>query len=434
MRSPTLRGPLPALLAAFAALAAPHALAQTPSPGWTLATAPSFGGSLLELSDGTFVRWDGSTLARLDGSGAVLTTYATFAPSVFTGVLELAPDESFAIVGESSNGVVYRLDLPAGPLTPLATIDFNYDAAFAPNGDLVISAATTSFASNDLIRLDPASGATTPLGSVPGPSGPIAFAPNGDLWYATQAGTLPPPPGATDILFWQASQVAAGGLSISNAIFWRTGLDGASSLAVDPETSFVYVAETSFSPGYVGTIQRVLPSPLPTIVLFSGPTDGFVGFSQLRLGAAVGVFGAYQPNGAGRLRISWNDFAGNAGVRYLEPLRPVASFSGRGTTGPGDVVFELAAGAPSGFGVLLLGPASLVPGTEASIYGLVDVPLLLGLDAATLTLLPPLALDANGALALPFMNPGGLEGLIAAQVLVLDAAFQPVGTSNVATF
>jgi hypothetical protein len=45
----------------------------------------------------------------------------------------------------------------------------------------------------------------------------------------------------------------------------------------------------------------------------------------------------------------------------------------------------------------------------------------------------PLAVDASGVATLQAQNPGGLEGKLAIQALVLDAVAFPRGTSAVAS-
>ncbi len=410
-----------------------HADAQTAGPGMKLSLAPSFGGSLRMLSNGEWLRWSGASLDRLDANGAVVQNYATFSPSVFTGALALAPDESFAIVGESSNGAMYRLDLPNGPLVPLANLPFNFDAAISAQGDVIVSATAFTFFFNELVELDPSTGQLTFLGTIPGPSGPVAFDPAGNLYYATQVNTFPAPLGFTDVLLWLAPTVQAGTLSVGNAIFFETGLDGGSSLAVDPTTNRLYLAESNFSFGYVSKIREVTQFGLPNPVLFEGPPGAFVGFSQLIAGTGPGVFAPFQPDASARLRIAWNDFAGNSGARFLGPKRPTAQFSGPGTSGVGPASFEVAGGPPGGFGFVLIGPTTLVGTTEIAVLNPVGLPLLTPLNPGTIVLLPgATALDSAGAFNLGFFNPGTLNGLVSAQALFFDGGLYAVGTSTLA--
>jgi hypothetical protein len=432
---PLARGAIASALAALAlALPSAPAHAQTAAPGWRLSPAPSLGGSLRELSDGTYLRWTGSTLTRVDAAGVVLTTFATFDPPVWTGVLGVAPDESFAIVGETSTGFVHRLDLPSGPLTPLAKVDYNYAVTIAPDGRVFLSAAASSLSNNDIVELDAVTGVATKIGSVPGASGPIAYGPDGRLWYATASTSWPTPLGSQSVVFWFQSDVDAGGpLTLSNAVAWMTQIDGAASLVVDPETGRAFVAESNPAPGYVSRIREVWPFAKPP--LFSAPPGAWLTFGDLVSTPGDSIFAPYQPDAAARLRVSWNDFAGNSGVRHLSPARPSAAFSGPGTTGPGEVLFALDGAAPAGFALLAIGPAGLAPTIEAPIFGFGDAPLFVGLDLATMDILPGFyPLGPAGELAFSFFNPGGLEGWFAGQVIVLDQDFKLTATSNVALF
>lgn len=424
-----------AFVGALALFAAPpqSALAQTPAAGFTVAPAPSFAGSLRELQNGEFLQLTSGALSRLSPTGTVLQTYITFAPTVFGGCFGVSPDESFAIVGESSNGELFRLDLPSGPIVSLGFLPSNYDVAISDAGDVIVSAATQSFDFNDLVRVDRFTGQQDFIGLVSGPSGPLDFDAAGNLFYATQSNAFPTPLDSAEVLLWLSPQVQAGNLSESNAIVYEFGLDGISSLAVDRRSGFVYAAETNFSAGYVSNVRRITQTGFANPTLFSAPPGAFLSFAPLREGTGAGIFAPFQPAASGRLRVSWNDFAGNSGVRNLEPARPTASFTGPGASGIGDTSFAVSGGPPSGLAVLFIGPTSAFGPTELAVPSANGFPLLTALNLGAVSLLPGVfAFDAAGELSFDFFHGGELAGIVSAQAIAIDSFYGPVGTSTTA--
>ncbi|MBI1381364.1 MAG: hypothetical protein GC161_09770 [Planctomycetaceae bacterium] len=424
-----------AFLGALALFAAPpqSAVAQTPAAGTAVAPAPSFSGSLRELQNGEFLQLTSSALSRLSPTGAVLQTYLTFAPTVFGGCFRVAPDESFAIVGESTNGELFRLDLPSGPIVSLGFVPFNYDVAISDAGDVIVSAAVQSFQTNDLVRVDPFTGQQETIGVLDGPSGPLDFDAAGNLFYATQSSAFPTPLGSVEVLLWLSPQVQAGSLSESNAIVYEFGFDGISSLTVDRRSGFVYAAETNFSAGYLSNVRRITQTGFANPTLFSAPPGAFLSFAPLLEGAGAGIFAPFQPAPSGHLRVSWNDFAGNSGVRNLKPARPVASFTGPGASGIGDTSFVVTGGPLSGLAVAFIGPTSSFGPTEVAVTGPNGFPLLTALDLGAVTLLPGLfAFDAAGEFSFDFFHGGELAGIVSAQVVAIDTFYGPVGTSTTA--
>ena len=195
-----LAGLAPALFSAPSAQAVPE-------PGFALSALPYPGGMVTAtLGNGDVLSWDGVKVLRSAPSGALLQTLATFAVPVYPSFVAVAPGESYAVIGESSLGDLFRVNLAGGGAALLTNLFFNFDAKFEPGGQLVVSAATQGWSTgNNLVRVDPVSGAETPIVHVDGPSGPLAFDPAGNLFYATQSPLFPAPPGSTDVLFWSAS-------------------------------------------------------------------------------------------------------------------------------------------------------------------------------------------------------------------------------------
>ena len=437
MKIPSLFRPLAvALFGALALIAAPAhvALAQTPAPGLSLSPAPNFGGSLRELSNGEFLRMTSGAVSRLSAAGAVLQTYLTFEPTVFGGCFRVAPDESFAILGESSNGELFRLDLPSGPIVSLGFLPFNFDVAISDAGDVIVSATSQSFLFNDLVRVDRFTGQQDYIGLVPGPSGPLDFDAAGNLFYGTQSNTFPTPLGSAQVLLWLAPQVQIGGLSEANAIVYELGLDGISGLTVDRRSGFVYAAESNFSTGYVSNLRRITQVGFPNPTLFSAPAGAFLSFAPLLEGTGDGIFAPFQPAASGHLRVSWNDFAGNSGVRNLRPARPVASFTGPGASGVGDTSFLVTGGPPAGLALLLVGATGSLGPVELPVASTSGFPLLTALNLGAVTLLPGFfAFDSAGELSFDFFHGGELAGILSAQAVAIDNFYGPVGTSTTAS-
>ena len=165
-------------LAALAALS-PAALAQGPEAGLSetpLGYAPPLFGVSATLPGGDLIVFDGLNVERRDASGVLVTTYGTFGSSVFASFVAVDPNGQFAIVGESSNGELRRVDLVAETLTPLATAAFNYDGVVDGAGTLWLSAGNGVFGSNLLSSVDTTTGAITTEVTVPGFSGPVGLA------------------------------------------------------------------------------------------------------------------------------------------------------------------------------------------------------------------------------------------------------------------
>ena len=158
------------------------------------------------------------------------------------------PTETYAVFGESSTNWVRRIDLSTLVIEDIVQLTFNYSAEFGLAADEIwISAALGGFgAGNDIVRLDLVTGIATEVAHVAGPSGPLAFAPNGDLFYGTQSGAWPPPPDSQSVIRWDAAELAAGILLTElDADVVIDQLDGSSGLAYDPVQDALFVVDLS---------------------------------------------------------------------------------------------------------------------------------------------------------------------------------------------
>ena len=178
------------------------------------------------------------------------------------------PAGSFAILGESSHGNLFRTDFGTEHLATIAQVPLNFDAAWEDSGHFLLSASPCMLiCGSDIFRVDAASGARTPVAHVAGPSGPLALTADGDLYYGRQATTYPPPAGSLFVLRWSAAQVRSGAvLSESDAEVVVSGLDGIASIDVDPVRRHLWVAESRESGGSQILEYRLDGQPLGTVV------------------------------------------------------------------------------------------------------------------------------------------------------------------------
>ena len=415
-------------------LSATPALSQgTPLVGFQIQDVAYPGGGLMR----TLHNWDaigfyGQTVTRYDSAGNVLQVLHTFPTSNFTGALAVDPTESFAIVGESSFGDVFRVDLSAGGAVFLTNLLYNYDAAFAPDGSVYLSAATGGFGTdNDLVRLDPLTGATTYVAHVLGASGQLSVDNAGNVFYATVSDSFPAPSGSTDVLIFTASALAGadcnvpgGCLDESDAIPFAFGFDGASDLTYDPQTGAVYMAENNFFSG-LSRVWKVqsgsATSALPFVIESNGNWTG-----GLEVLGATGpaLLQAYQPTSSARL-----SYTSSGARREVTARRPEVQLSGPGTSGAGLVTVDVAAAEPGGFALLFYGPTSMVAGSESVLPIANAAPLFSAMDLGTLKFGALLLLDGAGAASTSFNNPG-LFGVVSIQGMVLDVnATQFLGTT-----
>jgi hypothetical protein len=424
------------------AVASGFALTPQPFTGATSASAS------VTLTNGEFVVFDGLDVRRYDASGALLDTLATLPGFAFPSFLLLDADEQQLFVGESSNGDIYRIftGFPSS-LDLVVNLPFNFDAALAPDGILYVSAATCGFTcGNEIWRVDTQSGSADLVARVPGASGPVALDAEGGLLYGTASNQFPPPPGSSSIVRWSPVQLSRklganprlgfGGhawLELDDAEVVGNGFTVAYRLARDPLSDQLFLVENDFSTG-ANRIRWVRGDVAQSPVLVEGPAFRTMANVSFLPSLGDARFLPYQPAVGGTLVYTSTDFPLPPQTPLIErtaiePLRPAASLSGPGTSGPGEILLDLASGPPSGFARLAFGPSSTYSPLETA-YPVNGLPLFLGLAPATLglgtTLYP---LDAQGALTESFVNPGGLEGTLAIQLLLYDAGMNLVGSS-----
>lgn len=424
------------LASALIALATPLLALDTVGAGFGADSAqalPSYTAfaSYDTLPNGNRLVYNGAEIYIEAADGTFLQTIAGTPMPGYPSFLQVDPTETFAILGESTNGAIYRVSL-TGTLTPLATLAFNYAFTFEPGAATgLVSAAVCgkTGCTNFLQRLDVTTGALTPIAMIDGPSGPVAFSPAGDLYYATQSNSWPTPPGFVDILRWSSAQVATGPfpLTAARATVFVNGLDGGESLAFDPQFGNLFV---SGSPG--GENGRILEiDRYGQVVGTVASSLDYIADIEIFEGAGDGAMAAFQPAGK-RLQYRATDFVlATARVVRVSPRRPelVAVQNMDGT-----MTISLTGATPNS--------SCFVISSQTSLYNPIETAHDLG-NYAFWTGMPypnnirrvgnQITADANGNGSFTFANPAAIQGTRVVQVLVRDASGVLRGASNTVT-
>lgn len=388
------------------------------------------------LADGRYVSFDGLAFELYGPDGILLATFGTLATSVFPSFVEVHPSETYAVVGESSNGELFRVDLVAGTVSPLANLFFNYDLDWVPGTDTAyVSAALGGFgAGNDLVRLDALTGATDVVAHVAGPSGPVGVAGDGGLYYVTayDGNDWPPPLAEEELLFWDAAELAAAGggieLDESDADVLAAGLDGSSSIAVDLHSERLFLVNANFQ----GYENEVLAFDLGGTWLDT-VAESFTSLGNLEVfeDGADATFAGYQPSNA-RLFVQNTDFGSALRDRVrLEPARPTSEFDGppAGQTGPASVTIRGAE--PNGNVSIMVAFTSDLATREVVNELGYGFPFFTAFDLDDLwRRTVQLTTDGNGEYVLNYIQPSSLEGMLVFQAIVYDGVGVPLGTSE----
>lgn len=407
----------------------PEADAQGAQPGWAdtaINDAAAFT-SRATLSDGRIVSYDGQLVNLVSADGLTTTLLHDFGVFTFSGILEVSPDETFAVVGESSNGDIFTVDLSLGGATFVTNIPFNFDAVWEDSDNLLISAGAPTFTDNNVIRLNVPTGTQTLLAMVGGPSGPIGIDPLGNVYLALIPSGFPAPPASTDVVVFPAPLLTGSPvLSEFDSGPVGLGFDGASSMVVS-DLGLVYLSENNFGAG-TNRVWAVNGSPVNSELIYEGPTGDWVTFDRFDAGTGPGVFSGYQPSVSGRILCERTDF-GTFDDRFdLTPQRPemTATTSVVGT-GVG-FTLDVTDGRPNS-PVILAYAATPAPGTPEIAAIPSALPLLTAFDLGTLQVFPfPLLLDGNGEFSVSFAT-GAISG-VSFQGLMLDDDFIGVATTT----
>ena len=406
--------------------------AQAASPGFStepLSYAPPiFSANYTLNASGEAIVFDGLTVERFAADGTSLQLYGSLPAFGFPSFVVLSENQQYGLLGESSNGEIYSLDLALGTITLLGTLSFNYDAVIDRDGIAYISAAGTApFGFNGLYRIDLAGAGTfEQVAQVPGFSGPLALEANGDVLLA-----LADSPNR--IIRYTSTQLAGGMLlSEADGQAISTNWNGLAFMTVEPETGNILVAEHDFvtftDPGRIHIVDGDKASS--KVVYEATP-----GFSIARLqlfgdGISPAIFSSFQPERGGTLMFSQTDFFSLAERRVVRPQRPAMVLAGDGATGSGDVELVCTGAYPNAD----IAIAYAISGGDSPFEIPVDIdgiPVFWTLKIPTQALVPTLiATDANGRAAFSFSNPGSvLTGLLTLQVAIIDDQNNVVGSS-----
>jgi hypothetical protein len=408
---------------AILALAPALFATDTIGPGWGLdevrvLTAPTAFANYDTLANGNRVVYDGSTLWLEQDDGVVLATLGS-TPGTSPNFVEADPTGTFVLFGEYSTGLIYRSALAGGGIVPLTTLPQNYALVYEPGGSTaLVSAATCGFGcGNEIHRLDVTSGATTLVASVTGPSGPLALAANGDLYYAVQVDTFPTPPGAIDVVRWTAAQVASGPfpLTLAQASAFTTGLDGAGSMAFDPAFGHLFVSQAV----YLGVSSVTEIDRFGTVVgpAASASANDTMGKLEIFDAPGAGSLGAWQPAGA-RLQYRTTDFnQGTSQIVRVSPRRPGLTAQQNGPT----MTCTITGAQPSSSCFVISSLVALYDPNESA-HDLALYQFWTGMPLANIRRAGiQFNTDANGTGSFTFQNPPSIQGTRVIQVLVRDA-------------
>lgn len=422
------------------ASALPAAASDSAAPGLGLGPALSVGpfDAYATLHDGTRVVCDGVDVVHVDLLGQPLLHLGAFPAYVFPSFVLLAPDESFALVGESSNGDLVRFELDGSGQSTLGNVSFNYDALWEDPTHVLVSADTSGTFQNRIVRLDLATGQSTLVAQLDGPSGPLARrARTGELFV-----------GLVDlahvnndsIVRFDATQLGSGQvLQLSDAALFTGALANVAALCLDqrydvPGQDFwrLFVAIAPF--GAPSTIASFAPGGARLADLVDSPDS--ISNLELVAGAGPGSCAAWQPDAGEVLQYRGTSFCfpscSTAELRRLEPRRPQASIAGPGLGNPsgGSVTITLTGCVPNASVLLLVGPQALYSPTESTHVHPDGFLWHTGLALSPLRRLVTLPTDASGQASFRYVHNGSLNGTHAFQGLLRDGSGLFVGSST----
>ncbi|MEM7305936.1 MAG: hypothetical protein AAF682_04665 [Planctomycetota bacterium] len=195
------------LLLAFSltALSAPAPVDEL-TPGFEATPAPyPANATVRNLADGSLVTSDGFLVQRWLPTGAFVASIGSFSAPGTTGAMEIDPDETFVVVGQSDTGELIKVDLGGLGQTALGNVPGNRDLAFEDDDTVIINSIDCGNCDTTLFRLDTNNGSKSALAAVDGDPGPLAFGEGKSLFYASvDPGAAP---GSTSVLRFAKSLI-----------------------------------------------------------------------------------------------------------------------------------------------------------------------------------------------------------------------------------
>lgn len=398
---------LPSLAGAQETIAPGFAVVNSAPPAVAFASSDT-------LSDGSRVYFDGLSVDLYGPTGTFVLNLGSTPAFVFTAFVEVDPSETFAIVAESSSGVVYKAMLDGSGMAPISTIQFGYDGVFEGANELLVS-ATHFGTGNDILRLDTTTGALTSVAVVPGWSGPLDLAPNGDLIYGESSAT------GGRILRFEASELT-GSLPLSelDADVLTDGLDGAASLAVDPVFGNIFVTSNVWA---VSGLLLELDGDGNLVDTIAEGTDWLTGLQFVQV-AGPGHFHRYQPTG---LQLQYSNSTDDVTLAPQQPILAHEHFGNFST-------IHVTGAAPNAGALILFGNQSNLVAPYADQLAF-DFLFHTDLEFAKIRRLGlRIPTDSNGEAYFSYFNPGGQTlGQRWFQLLITDSNNLFIGASNSVT-
>lgn len=427
LRRPCAAGLAAALILGGAPL--PLTAQQLPEGLGSSAVAVATTISHAHVTSAGLVTFDGTTLA-LEATGLPPQTLLTLA-SPFFGSFVLQTSATHVLLGYTgfapfgANDAIWHVPLQGPPpAQPLATVPFNYDAVMLTTTTVLLSARTGGFgaADNELLVLDLTTGATQLVASITGASGPVAIAPNGDVFYATGFAGWPPVAGTVQVLRFPRPQfdqaiLAGTVLGLPDALVVMAGLDAASDMVFDDDGDLLFTDWFNLRVSEVSNVDGV-PFLVPTIVDYAGASVS-AGTLQFEAGNAHGVFEPFQP-AHGSLLVHESDFVATSRVRRVRAAPATLSATGGTTIGAGPFDFVTSGGPSNGIGVLAFTFGAALGHSPVTIPGF-EQPVWLDLVLANTPVLVTVLFDGTGSTILSPTNPGFSPALTAtAQVVFVS--------------
>ena len=369
------------------------------------------------LPNGNTIVFDGASIWVQDDAGTILQVLGNPTPQgTFPSFIEVDPTGMFAVLGENSNGGIYRVSLSTGGPMLITTLPLNFDLEFESATSALVSAATCSptfQCTNGVYRLDIITGGTTLLATVDGYSGPVSLASNGDICLGLVPSSLAP--GAFSVLRWTAAQVANGPLPLTQAqaSVFTPNLDGIAEMTFDPAFGELFVAGTVAGIDGVYEIDRggTIVGPVAT-------TANVVGKVEIFDTPGDGVCAAYQPAGSA-LKYHTTDYSTSTSyITDMSPRRPVLTSVQNGN---GTMTCTMTGGQPGSPCLVISGNMSVYSPIESAH----DLSSYLFWSGIPFNMIRRAGLgfttDASGTGSFTFNNPPSIHGTRVLQVLVRDA-------------
>jgi len=408
MNSSIVRRPLHLLAATTIALS--NLAAQQAPAGYTVArTALPPGATAVQQTAAGLVYCTGSSL-ELRPPGQPATTLLALPGFVF-GSFTLPVGSTHVLFGESSNNQLWLVPLAGpAPANPLATLPFNYDAVLLTPQRALVSAKITGFATNDndLVAVDLVTGAFQTVAKLPGASGPLALASNGDVLYATSSLAFPTPPGTAELLRFPraaidqaiATQATLGPTSATVVV---SGFDAAGDLAVDDDGDVFYADWLQDNVREIDDVDGPTPTLGGVLLDHTGVPTSASGL-QFAAGQGLGVFEPFQPTG-GTLLVLETDFFSTTALAAVTTARAQLASTVASPIPAGPFALVASQGPANGIGLLAFGAGPT--GSVLSIpLGGFEAPLLWDSGLVAGAALVPVVFDASGTMSLPLVNPG----------------------------